>query len=161
MSNWKDGSLLLVNCLDLESPRSYSPELCVGVLPEILKCRGKIFLGCDGTMLLAGVPQEKGTGKNKMSTGFLLLLINLFFQNRSILLIRYFLHLHFKCYPKSSPYPPSPFPYPPTPTSWPWHSPVLRHIKFARPRSLSSQWWRTRPSSDTYAARDTSSGGTG
>jgi hypothetical protein len=30
-------------------------------------------------------------------------------------------------------------PYPPTPTSWPWHSPVLRHIKFARPRGLSSQ----------------------
>jgi hypothetical protein len=22
-------------------------------------------------------------------------------------------------------------PYPPTPTSWPWRSPVLRHIKFA------------------------------
>jgi hypothetical protein len=30
-------------------------------------------------------------------------------------------------------------PYPPTPTSWPWRSPVLRHIKFARPRGLSSQ----------------------
>ena len=26
-------------------------------------------------------------------------------------------------------------PYPPTPTSWPWHSPVLGHIKFARPRA--------------------------
>ena len=32
-----------------------------------------------------------------------------------------------------------PLPYPPTPTSWPWQSPVLRHIKFARPRGLSSQ----------------------
>jgi len=50
-------------------------------------------------------------------------------------------------------------PYPPTPTSWPWHSPVLRHIKFARPMGLSFQWWPTRPSSDTYAARGTSSGG--
>ena len=39
-------------------------------------------------------------------------------------------------------------PYPPTPTSWPWHSPVLGHIKFARPRGLSSQWWPTRPASD-------------
>jgi hypothetical protein len=29
----------------------------------------------------------------------------IFFQNRSIFLIRYFLHLHFKCYPKSPPYP--------------------------------------------------------
>jgi hypothetical protein len=65
--------------------------------------------------------------------------------------IRYLLHLHFKCYPKSPPYP-TPLPYPPTPTSWPWRSPVLRHIKFARPRGLSSQWWSTRPSSDTYAA---------
>jgi hypothetical protein len=34
----------------------------------------------------------------------------------------------------------------------------LGHIKFARPRGLSSQWWPTRPSSATYAARDTSSG---
>ena len=74
--------------------------------------------------------------------------------------ISYFLHLHFKCYPESSPYPPHiPCCYPPTPTSWPWRSPVLRHIKFARPRVLSSQWWLTRPSSATYAARDTSSGG--
>jgi hypothetical protein len=54
--------------------------------------------------------------------------------------IRYFLYLHFKCYPKSSLYPPPTlFPYPPTPTSWPWRSPVLGHIKFARPRGLSSQ----------------------
>jgi hypothetical protein len=71
----------------------------------------------------------------------------------NLFLIRYFLHLHFKCYPKSLPDPP-PLPYPPTPTSWPWHSPALRHIKFAKPRSFSSQWWQTRPSSDTYAARD-------
>ena len=27
--------------------------------------------------------------------------------------------------------------HPPTPISWPWHSPVLRHIKFARPMGLS------------------------
>jgi hypothetical protein len=52
-----------------------------------------------------------------------------------IFLIRYFLYLHFKCYPKSPPGPPPPLPYPPTPTSWPWCSPVLRHIKFARPRT--------------------------
>jgi hypothetical protein len=78
------------------------------------------------------------------------------------LFFRYFLHLHFKCYPKGPLYPPpARLPYPLTPTSWPWHSPVLGHIKFTRPRVLSSQWWPTRPSSDTYAARDTSSGGTG
>jgi hypothetical protein len=28
-------------------------------------------------------------------------------------------------------------PYPPTPTFWPWHSPVLGHIKFASPMGLS------------------------
>jgi hypothetical protein len=51
-----------------------------------------------------------------------------------------FLHSHFKCYPESPLYPPPALlPYPPTPTSWPWHSPVLGHIKFARPRGLSSQ----------------------
>jgi hypothetical protein len=74
--------------------------------------------------------------------------------------IRYFLHLHFQCYPKSLPYSPTHLlPYPPTPTSWPWHSPILRHIKFAWPMGLSFHWWPTRPSSDTYAARDRSSGG--
>jgi hypothetical protein len=51
---------------------------------------------------------------------------------------RYFLHLHFKCFPESPLYP-SLLPYPPTPTSWPWCSPVLGHIMFARPRCLSSQ----------------------
>jgi hypothetical protein len=82
-----------------------------------------------------------------------------FFWKKIIFLIRYFLHLHFQCYPKSPPYPPPPLPFPLIPTSWPWHSPVLRHIKFARPMGLSFQWWPTRPSSDTYVARDTSSWG--
>jgi hypothetical protein len=67
-------------------------------------------------------------------------------------LIRYFLHLHFQCYPQSPPYPPTRLPYPLTSTSWPCRSPVLRHIKFARPMGLSFHWWPTRPSSDTYAA---------
>ena len=76
------------------------------------------------------------------------------------LFIRYFLYLHFKCYPESSLYPLSTLlHYPSTPASWPWHSPILGHIKFAIPRGLSSQWWPTRPSSATYAARDMSSGG--
>jgi hypothetical protein len=86
------------------------------------------------------------------------------------ILIRYFLHLHFQCYPPNPPYSPKHLPptqpTPPhththTPTSWPWLSLVLGHIKFARPRGLASQWWLTRPSSATYAARDMSSGGTG
>ena len=74
-------------------------------------------------------------------------------------LIRYFLHVHFQWYPKSLLYPPPPLPYPHTPTSWPWHFHLLRYIKFARPLGLSFHWWPTRTSSDTYAARDTSSGG--
>jgi hypothetical protein len=76
--------------------------------------------------------------------------------------IRYFLYIHFKCYPESSLCHPSTLlPSPPTPTSWPWHSPVLGHIKFVIPRSLSSQCRPTRPSSATYATRDKSSGSTG
>jgi hypothetical protein len=51
--------------------------------------------------------------------------------------IRYFLYIHFKCYPESSLYSPSALlPYPPTPASWPWHSTVLGHINFAIPRGL-------------------------
>jgi hypothetical protein len=51
-----------------------------------------------------------------------------------------------------------PIPYPPTPPFWPWHSPVLRHLKLASSMGLSLQWWPTRPSFDAYAARDKSSG---
>ena len=80
---------------------------------------------------------------------FLLFLLDIFFIYIS----------NFKCYHKSSLYPPlALLPYPPTPTSWPWNSPVMGHIKFARLKGLSSQWGPTRPSSATYAARDTSSG---
>jgi hypothetical protein len=32
---------------------------------------------------------------------------------------------------------PHPLPQPPTPTSWPWRSPVMRHIKFAGKMGLS------------------------
>ena len=43
--------------------------------------------------------------------------------------IRYFLHLQFKCYPKSALYsPPTLLSNPPTHASWPWCSPVLGHI---------------------------------
>jgi hypothetical protein len=59
---------------------------------------------------------------------------------------------------QKSPIPTPPIPYPPTPPFWPWRSPVLGHIKFASPKGLSFQWWPTRPSFDTYAARDKSSG---
>jgi hypothetical protein len=57
--------------------------------------------------------------------------------------------------------PSPPLPSPPTPTSWTWRSPELRHIKFARPMGLSFRWWPTRQFSDTYAARNKSSGGGG
>ena len=52
-----------------------------------------------------------------------------------------------------------PLPYLPTPTSWPCRSPILRHIKFSWLMGLSFHWWPTRPFSDSYATRDTSSRG--
>jgi hypothetical protein len=60
-----------------------------------------------------------------------------------IFFIRYFLYLHFKCYPLSYfPLRKSPIlshltllPNPPTPTSWPWHSPILGHRTFTGPRA--------------------------
>jgi hypothetical protein len=81
---------------------------------------------------------------------FIFFLLNIF--------IRYFPHLHFQCYTKSPPYSHPHSPTQQTPTFWPWRSPVLGHIKFAWPMGLSFQWWPTRPSFDTYAARDKSSG---
>jgi hypothetical protein len=59
---------------------------------------------------------------------------------------------------QKSPMTSPPLPYPPIPTFWPWRSHVLGHIKFANPVGLSFQWWPTRPSFDTYAARVKSSG---
>jgi hypothetical protein len=56
-------------------------------------------------------------------------LLNFFFYYCVCCFIRCFLHLHFKCYPKSPLYPPNALlSNPPTPVSWPWHSPVLGHI---------------------------------
>jgi hypothetical protein len=50
-----------------------------------------------------------------------------------VFLIRYFLYLHFKCYP------PQDHPHlltnPPTPASWPWHSPILGPRTFIGPRA--------------------------
>jgi hypothetical protein len=52
-------------------------------------------------------------------------------------IIRYFLHLHFKYYPQSPLYPPPTLlPNTPTPASWPWHSPVMGHMIFARTSSF-------------------------
>jgi hypothetical protein len=83
-----------------------------------------------------------------------------------IFLIRYFLHLHFKCYPLSL------FPLWESlipnchPASQPTHSrflalalPCTGAYNFRKTKGLSSHWWPTRPSFATYATRDTSSGG--
>ena len=79
---------------------------------------------------------------------------NYFFFSNSF--IRYFLHLHFKCYPESPLYPPPVLLLnPPTPASWPCHSLVLGYTIFARPRASPP----TRPSFATFAARDTRSEG--
>jgi hypothetical protein len=59
-----------------------------------------------------------------------------FFVFLLIIFIRYFLHLHFKCYPRSPLYLlPTLLPKPPTSDSYPWHSTVLGQIIYARPRA--------------------------
>jgi hypothetical protein len=83
-------------------------------------------------------------------------------QNRGhttfLFFIRYFLHLYLQCYLKSPP-------YPPTTTPLPTHShflalafPYTEAYKVCKTKGLFPQWWPTRPSFDTYAARDMSSG---
>jgi hypothetical protein len=53
-----------------------------------------------------------------------------------LLLLGIFLNYISNASPKV-PHAPPPLPYPPIPTFWPWHSPVLGHIKFAEPMGLS------------------------
>jgi hypothetical protein len=77
-----------------------------------------------------------------------------------LLLGIYFIYIS-NAIPKVPPTLPHPLSNPSTPTSWPWHSPVLRHMRSARPMGLSFHWWLNRPSSNIYAARDTSSGAGG
>jgi hypothetical protein len=87
----------------------------------------------------------------------------LFLSYVSFFLISFLLGIYFiyisNAIPKVPHTLPHPLAHPPTPTSWPWCSPVLRQIKLKQPKGLSFHWWPTRPSSDTYAARDRSSGG--
>jgi hypothetical protein len=68
-----------------------------------------------------------------------------------------FSSITFRMLSQKSPIPSPPLPYPPIPNFWPWHSSVLGHIKFACLLGHSFQWWPTRPSFDTYAARVKSS----
>ena len=53
------------------------------------------------------------------------------------------------------PSPPHTLPYPPTPNFWPWHSPAY---KVCKSNGLLFPLMATRPSFDTYADRDKSSG---
>jgi hypothetical protein len=136
------GRSLVGPCRCPETPRTRDPGDAVGQKGHESRIRPG-YLICS---FVTGLPHS-------MKTLFLFIFMFIF------IFISYFLHLHIQYYPKSPPYPPTPLSYPPTPTSRPWHSPILRHIKFARPAGLSFQWWLTKPSSNTYAARDRSSGG--
>jgi hypothetical protein len=63
------------------------------------------------------------------------ILIRIFFLDFFLLCI--FLNYISNAIPKVSHTLPHPLPYPPIPIFWPWHSPVLEHIKFACPVGLS------------------------
>jgi hypothetical protein len=61
----------------------------------------------------------------------------IYFSGRGFLKLGiYFIYIS-NAIPKVTHTLPHPLPQPPTPTSWPRHSPVLRHKKFARPMGLS------------------------
>jgi hypothetical protein len=114
-----------------------------GGLPEIASCLGKLGLApCS-----------------ERATLTLFIFIFIFYFLFYFLLGIFFIYIS-SAIPKV-PHTLPPLPYLPTPTTWPWRSPILRHIKFARPMGLSFHWWPTTPSSDSYAARDKSSWGCG
>ena len=110
--------------------------------------------GIKANVTLSTADSLENTSHYSQSNSIYLFIIYLF------IFIRYFLYIHFKCYPESSlssffyyvfssitfpmlsqksPTTCHPLPYPPIPIFWPWRSPVLGHIKFAIPRGLSSK----------------------
>ena len=97
------------------SPGTHSvDQACLELrnLPASMKCL--FMFSC----VMHEVPQ-------KLSVPWHLYLHHHFFffnEKLAFIFIRYFLHLHFKCYPERPLYPSHALlPNPPTPASWPWH----------------------------------------
>jgi hypothetical protein len=89
------------------------------------------------------------------------LCLHFFFFFSVSFFIRYFLHQNFKCYPEIPLYPLQPGPQP-------THSCFLAlalactgTYDLHKTKDLFSHWWLTKPSSATYATRDTVLGGGG
>jgi hypothetical protein len=81
-------------------------------------------------------------------------------SNKTTLFIRYFLHLHFKSWKSPIPSPCSA----PQPTNFQFLALAFSCTEaydLRKTKGLSSHWWPTRPSSATYATRDTVLWGTG
>jgi hypothetical protein len=57
-----------------------------------------------------------------------------FFKDDSFLIDNFFIYIS-NAIPKVPYTPLALLPNPPTPASWPWHSPVLGHMIFERPRA--------------------------
>jgi hypothetical protein len=88
----------------------------------------KYYLGNDH-MLRTEKTSNKRNRKRQLEDQYVLF----------IFLITYFLHLHFRSYSESPLYlPPALLTNPTSPASWPWHSPVLGHMIFAKPRASSA-----------------------
>jgi hypothetical protein len=109
-----------------------APELELDSMEERMLTSYLLFL-----LPPAPSPTARTTGHNGHSLSLSLSLSNLFF-------IRYFLYLHFKCYPLSwfpLRKPPTSSPLPLltnslTPASWSWHFPTLGHRAFPGPRAF-------------------------
>jgi hypothetical protein len=92
----------------------------------------KITDGCELPCQM--VENEPGASWRVVSVfGFLFI----YFFLSALSFIRYFLHLHFKCYPKCTLYsPPALLPNPHMPASYPCNSPILGHMIFTRQRAF-------------------------
>jgi hypothetical protein len=105
-----------------------------------LACMGQHGLGMRSLFLRRSPTTKLQPSEVSLPTAIQVCNHSFFFKFLKIFfIITYFPQLHLECYPKSLPYPPPHFPTHPFPFFWPWHSPVLGHIKFACPMGLSFQ----------------------
>jgi hypothetical protein len=130
------------------SSNAFATILLCSNIPYILWVHSKYFLSIKLANILIQYNQLKiGNNNNNnniftyldldsISTLLFFVVFIFLFYFFNIFYYYVFSSITFRMLSQKSPIPSPPLPYPPIPIFWPWHSPVLGHIKFVCPMGL-------------------------